>query len=249
MSSRLTDPDVAGLLGRIAPSCVAARWDLNAVQRSADIDSGSDVTYFAILEAVQEIVLDQIPWARRGVALDIGCGLGYSTDRLRSIGFDPVGIDCSGVSVAKASATFEQSTFVHMDAASAGGLPLQELALVTYVMSAHCIASFRESLADIARGARVGTRFVLALPSPDSFLLQRKFGLTGRELAQARAFEVTFAVNGLRRHPSKVIHFHRPLQDYLGAIAGAGLELELFEPAGEKGTKLSDVVIVSAVRV
>ena len=43
--------------------------------------------------------------------MEVGCGLGHMTDRLRSEGFSAIGVDCSATAIERASALYPESTF------------------------------------------------------------------------------------------------------------------------------------------
>jgi SAM-dependent methyltransferase len=181
----------------------------------------------------RDLFLELVPPPGRRT-LDLGCGEGRLSRDLERLGHDVTGVDVSPAMVAAAR---EAAPGIEVLVADAAELPFGEASfdLVIAFMSLQDVDRFEEAIGEAARVLERGGRLCLAIVHPlnssgrfDGDLADSPFVIDGSYLERSYyaddvardGLEITFA------------SAHRPLQDYAGALAAAGLLIErLREPA------------------
>ena len=194
----------------------AGSWDAAAHYWAAYVRSGADKPY----EWNAPAFLDLLPPPSR-LTVDVGCGEGRLARELKGRGYDVVGFDSSKTLVELAREADSEGDYRVADAAR---LPLEEgaAALVVAFLVLQEIPHMREAVREAARVLAEGGRFCLANVHPiatagdfsadsDDFVLSN----------YCRCFE--------RQRPigaSTITHFHRPVAEYVSALADAGFLVE-----------------------
>jgi SAM-dependent methyltransferase len=180
-------------------------------------------------DAFLEIVPDP---GRR--TLDLGCGEGRLSRDLKGLGHDVVALDASPTMLAAAREA-EPSIETHL--ADAAALPFEDGAFdcVVAFMSLQDVDDYRSAIHETARVLEPGGWLCLAIVHPinsaghfETFEPGSRFVIEGSYLEPFR-YQASVERNGLE---ITFVSDHRPLQDYVEALADAGFTIErLREPA------------------
>jgi SAM-dependent methyltransferase len=166
--------------------------------------------------------------------LDLGCGEGRAGRLLLESGRRVVGVDRSRT-LAGAAHDADPPLPVVVADASALPFPTGTFGLVLACMSLHDIDDFRGAISEAGRVLRVGGSFCAAVVHPfcsaqdDETLHRDGFSVT-RPYLHARPYEDRVERDGMRM---TFVSVHRPLRDYVGAMAEAGLALTALDEAGD----------------
>jgi SAM-dependent methyltransferase len=160
--------------------------------------------------------------------LDLGCGEGRLSRDLKALGHAVVGVDVSPTLLAAARAS-DPTIETHL--ADAAALPFADAAFdcVIAFMSLHDIDHFEGAIRESARVLEPGGRLCLAIVHP--------INSAGRFEGDdpASPFVIAGSYLGRFRHEESIerdglemtfVSEHRPLQDYVEALADAGLLVE-----------------------
>ena len=163
-------------------------------------------------------------------ALDFGCGAGRSTRFLRSLGFDPIGIDISPAMLALARAADPNGQYLLVDDGDYGAVEPQRFDLVFSAFAfdnipgaghrAEILSSLRRLLTPAGRIVLVGCRREIYLNETASF--------TARDFPENHdaqsGEEVRIVMKDVEdsRPVTDIVWF---LEDYLALFAAADLEL------------------------
>jgi SAM-dependent methyltransferase len=166
--------------------------------------------------------------------LDLGCGEGRLSRDLKARGHDVVGLDASPTLLAAAR---EADPSIQTHLADAAALPFANGAFdcVVAFMSLQDVDDFRSAIRESARVLEPGGRLCLAIVHPinsagrfESFEPDGRFVIERSYLASFR-YEDTVEREGLEM---TFVSDHRPLEDYVEALADAGLMIDrIREPA------------------
>jgi SAM-dependent methyltransferase len=160
--------------------------------------------------------------------LDLGCGEGRLSRDLKALGHSVVGVDVSATMLAAAR---EADPSIETHLADAAALPFADAAFdcVIAFMSLQDVDDFEQAIRESARVLEPGGRLCLAIVHPinaagrfESEDPASRFVIEGSYLERFRyadrverdGLEMTFVSD------------HRPLQDYVDALADAGLLIE-----------------------
>ncbi|TLS47203.1 methyltransferase domain-containing protein [Streptomyces montanus] len=188
-------------------------------------------------------LLDEFLGAGSGTCLEIGCGTGVHADRLRTLGWTPVGIDLSGGMLRHAR---ERLPVVQADA---GQLPVRagSLSAVVAVMAHTDMPQYPQVLREVSRILRPGGVFVHVGVHPcfcggfaDRGDLEAVVIRPG--YLDGHWTKASWTDKGVR---DKVGASHLPLPELLHGFLDAGLTLDRFAEGGAptpavlaiKGTK------------
>ena len=160
------------------------------------------------------------------LTLDLGCGEGRGGVALRERGHRVIGVDAAPTMVRLAR---ETGAYEEVQLADAAALALEDRAvdLVVAYMSLHDIEDLAGTLREIARVLEPGARLCAAIVHP---LASAHLG-SDDEVPYFEQRHYTDVVE--RAGLEMAFHgIHRPLEDYIEALRGAGLIVEaLREPA------------------
>jgi SAM-dependent methyltransferase len=187
----------------------------------------------------RDAFLELVPKAGRRT-LDLGCGEGRLSRDLKALGHEVVGLDASATMLAAAR---EADPSIETHLADAAALPFGDGAFdcVIAFMCLHDIDDFAATIRESARVLEPAGRLCLAIVHPlnsagrfDSDDPASPFVIAGSYLDRFR-YEDSIERDGLEM---TFVSDHRPLQDYVDALADAGLLVErLREPAVPDGGK------------
>jgi len=166
-----------------------------------------------------------------GACLEVGCGTGVYADRIRELGWTPVGVDLSVGMLRHAAARLPVAR------ADATQLPVRDASLdaVVAVMVHTDLADYRPVLAEIHRVLRPGGRFVHVgvhpcfcggfadRTDPDAIVV-------GPGYLDGSWTTASWTNQGLR---DKVGATHMPVAALLNAVLDTGLELRRVSEGGE----------------
>lgn len=165
-----------------------------------------------------------------GVCLEIGCGTGVHAERVRRLGWTPVGVDLSGGMLRHARGRLPVAL------ADAGRLPVRDgsVPAVVSVMAHTDMPGYAAVLREVARVSRPGAAVVHVgvhpcfcggfadRSDPDAVVIRPGY-LDGHWTT------ASWTDQGIR---DKVGASHLPLPELLHAFLGAGLTLERFAEGG-----------------
>lgn len=228
---------------RISNCEIVARWDANVGDRATDLVSGADPVYPRLLEHAVAVLSSRQKRVDR-LTLDIGCGLGFSTDALREAGYLTVGIDPSRESVLAARGRFHGAFRVETAESHLRRVGPERYDVLTLIMVLHCLPDYQQTLRASSTLLRKGGSLLVVLPHPGLYLQHKDyFPSLDFDYHIERAFEVPFKVRNGRVHRKSVYYFHRPLQSYANMCSDLGLRQEaIYEPSSGEEDVLNDVV-------
>lgn len=206
------------------------RWDRNSGRRAEELTHSQDSSYDDLFRLIcSSLDLKEEHREKTGV-LDAGCGLGFITSALSSLGLDVVGIDPSPKCIQFAQSRhavgargpqFKCCTLEDFVKLSTEG----RFDIVLANMTLQSVPKLDSFLEAARRSLRRSGLFLATIPNPDSYLIGRVEGIGEEELSREQVFEVPFRIRGLADHPAKVWHFHRPLSHYLAALSRSEFEV------------------------
>ena len=184
-------------------------------------------TYYLAFRDLPGIFAEHV---RGGAALDFGCGAGRSTRFLRSLGFDPIGIDVSSAMLELARSADPGGRYALVDDGDYGALDPERFDLVFSAFAFDNIPGV-EHRADILRGLRrllqPDGRIVLLDCTPEIYVNETA-SFTVRDFPENRAAKSGDEVRAVmkdvadRRPVSDILWFH---EDYLALFAASDLDL------------------------
>lgn len=230
------------------PTVLRDNWDAHAKEWIDWVrDPARQDTYWRFH---RDRFLSLVPEAGRRLTLDIGCGEGRVARDLRQRGHRVLGIDCSFTMCQAAADYFEDPSPVTVG--DAARLPLADASADCAVafMSLQDIDDMPGAVQEIARVLADGQKLALAIVHPmysasgknpdDNFVIKRPY------------FTPDLCVSVDTRDSRTMTFYreHRPLQDYIDAVLGAGFSIEkLVELTDEaEGKPLPMFLDILAVR-
>ncbi len=229
------------------PEDVKGVWDTAAESWSHFVDSGRDRFK---LHVIVPAVLDLLPAAGGGArALDLCCGEGFYSRKLRDLGFDVCGADVSEKMIGLARLKQREIPYHCSDAAQ---LPFADgsFDLVLCAMGLMDAPNLGEILAEVRRVLAPRGRFVFAITHP-CFSFEKAGGWEQRP--EGKAFfkmddyftedsaEVPWAMQGVL-YPFTTLVYHRTVSTYVNALIAGGFAIEcMTEPTidRERGRELN----------
>ncbi len=209
------------------------RWEANAqywvkVIRERRDRYRTELTDAAVLGAVG-------PCAGLRV-LDAGCGEGYLSRTLASMGADVTGVDAAQGLVDAASAHPSRPENTRFLRASVEDLPLEDDAF-DLVLCNHLFSHLQDptrAIGEFGRVLRSGGRLILLTLHPCFYVENAEQGAANSVPAQeyfaSRGIDQHFLVDGLES-PSMITSWLRPLEYYAGTLRDAGFVIaDLREP-------------------
>lgn len=215
---------------------LAHQWDRLAALRSEQIWGGLDSSY---LQTLAPLALELAAIQPLDSVLDVGCGVGYLTGKVRQEARDVVGIDISSQCLAEAKAHVPEGSFVHASledfAASRIGIEQFSVVLASMVlMDTPLLDSFlRAAYAVMSPGGR----FIATIAHP--YFWPRYWGYEADprfDYLTECVVESDFRIKGQTALGGTTTHFHRPLSRYVEALSDAGFAiLRMLEVRGPDG--------------
>jgi len=211
------------------PALLSDAWEANAEDWVAWARKPGHDSYWQFHRDVFRRLLPE----PEGRALDVGCGEGRLPRDLKSWGYDVVGVDASATLIRYARDADPDGEYQVADGAALP-FPDSSFNLVTAFMSLQDVDRYAIAVGEAARVLRPGGSFCMAITHP----FQTAGEFNGRE--PDAPFVITGSYFEVRRFGGKpyvrdgmsmTFHsVHRSLQDYVAALAEAGLAIDrLFE--------------------
>jgi len=216
----------------VRPVSVSEAWEEHSADwiawaRAPDHDGFWSDTWPALARVLPRVGV--------GPALDLGCGEGRAGRLLRESGWEVFGVDRSPTLAAAAATGDPPLPVVNADA---GALPFADetFDLVVASMSLQDIDDPRDAITDAGRVLRAGGSLCAAIVHPfcsaqDAESLHTDRFTVSRPYLQARRYEDRLDRDGFAM---TFVSMHRPLGDYIGALAAAGLTISAFEEHGDR---------------
>ncbi|MDR2400025.1 MAG: methyltransferase domain-containing protein [Deferribacteraceae bacterium] len=196
------------------------------------------------LRASSNTLLAELVGPGSGVALDIGCGTGAVSEELRTLGYDPIGIDLSPDQLRLAANRLPviQADATYLPIAS-GSIPL---VYTTYTSTEY--DDLQEVINEIARVLEPGGRYVEIATHPCFNGGYAKTLDDGSVVVQpgyrkSHYLEPSHFTSPVR---SRVGAWNRPLEDIFNIILKAGLQIERVAESG--AGKLPDTIGIVALK-
>jgi ubiquinone/menaquinone biosynthesis C-methylase UbiE len=163
--------------------------------------------------------------------LDLACGQGYFTREAKKFADTVIGADISKELVSKARAQTPGTTFYAAPASKLSFAKDHEFDAVLCVLALQNMEDLSPVFKEVKRVLKPGGRFVFVLNHPAFRVLKRSsWGFDEEAKAQYRRVDgyLSAAKVSIDMHPGKkaakeTISYHRSLQDFFKALAGAGL--------------------------
>ncbi len=229
----------------------AARWNANSAARLHELGSNDDPSYRALSHLILQKLTGLLPDGH-GSVLDVGCGIGFLSSHIASLGFTVVGIDPADQGIEIASTTHTQS-HLQFEATSledyAYNHPNASFDALVANMVLHCVPNHYSFFAAAARLLAADGAFIATLPNPDTYLPGRSdVDVSDYNMQTSYVFEIPFRIHGKDAHPERVLFFHRPMKEYIAAATEAGLavsNLSVPEHIGVGRAKRISVLILT----
>jgi ubiquinone/menaquinone biosynthesis C-methylase UbiE len=162
--------------------------------------------------------------------LDLACGQGYFTREAKKFAGTVIGADISKELVSKARAQTPGTTFHAAPASKLSFAKDHEFDAVLCVLALQNMEGLSPVFKEVKRVLKPGGRFVFVLNHPAFRVLKRSsWGWDEEAKAQYRRVDgyLSAAKVSIDMHPGKkaaqeTISYHRSLQDFFKALAGAG---------------------------
>jgi SAM-dependent methyltransferase len=209
---------------RLECADLAAAWEEHAAEFIAWArEPGHDSYWLFHRDQFLELIP---PPGRR--TLDLGCGEGRLARNLKTLGHDVVAVDLSPMMVAAAK---EADPLLEVYLADAADLPFDDRSfdLVVAFMSLQDMDDADGAIREAARVLQPGGRLCLAVVHPLASAGQfadddaaSPFVIEGSYLERVR-YSDSVSRDGLEM---TFVSEHRPIQEYVGALAGEGLVIE-----------------------
>lgn len=227
----------------------AARWNANSAARLHELGSNDDPSYRALSHLILQKLTGLLPDGH-GSVLDVGCGIGFLSSHIASLGFTVVGIDPADQGIEIASTTHTQP-HLQFEATSledyASNHPNASFDALVANMVLHCVPNHYSFFAAAARLLAADGAFIATLPNPDTYLPGRSdVDVSDYNMQTSYVFEIPFRIHGKDAHPERVLFFHRPMKEYIAAATEAGLAVSDFSVPKRIGAgRSSDITYVT----
>jgi len=207
-----------------------ARWATNAPSRLEELASQDDSAY----RSLTNLIASRIPKSAGTPQLDIldvGCGLGFLSQTLASLGHNVTAIDpcAKSIEIARSSANSGRTpNFMQLGLGEfVTAYPLKRFDVVVTNMTLHCVDKIPSFMANVAETLRSHAICIVTIPNPSTYLQSRAdLDLKAINLAIPQVLEIPFRIHGRDPHPAPVFYFHRPLRFYDKACAANGLQID-----------------------
>ncbi len=223
---------------------IAASWDDDVRVRFVELATRSDRAYLSLADLLSAVVAAASP-DRNWTVLDVGCGLGFLTAQLSSIGFDVTGLDLSPLSIAKAEQAFgESATFVVGDIASPAAGCDRDYGVVLANMVMHNYPYLDEFLSGCRSVLLNDGIFIGTIADPASYLAKQHL----TDIPDKTRLRVPLRHRECKGNHTPVPYFHRVIDSYMEALREAGFDrVEVTaRPKRLNGTSRHDVVLFVA---
>ncbi len=153
--------------------------------------------------------------------LDAGCGEGYLSRIVASMGASVTGIDISPRLIEIARSKDPEGKITYLQADLSQPLPenREHFDLIVSRFVLNDVADYRGFLHTLGTVARAGGRFVLSMNNPYSFVVRGHLN-DYFETGKAHPYR------GMAQEGVKVHFYHRTLEEYLNAALAAGFQLQ-----------------------
>lgn len=203
-------------------SIISCAWDANVVVRAADLESETDASYVNVIK----------PWVARNVLkltnaestiLDIGSGCGYLANSLYQLNRPLItGIDLSLSSVDYSIKKYPYINFFHQDIYSFSSEVKYDLCLsVMLLNNMPDLDKYFKVVSDVLKPTG---KVLIVIPHPQFWPLKHidseQFSYLNR-----KCYRFKFSTKGRNDYSSKIIYFHRPLEDYINSSIKAGFKI------------------------
>lgn len=223
---------------KVTPSFVDL-WDQGADSWNDFVESGKD-DYKELIIAPATLGLIPPASSTDQKALDLCCGEGYYSRKLKALGYDTYGVDISKEMIDLARRKGEGITYFHSDASTLPMFADESLALTLCGMALMDTPNWDEVIREVYRTTAAGGLFVFSITHP-CFSFEKAGGWHTDESGNKRFFkmdgyfvedEATFEwdMPGLA-YPFRTKIYHRTLSSYHDAVVSSGFVVEkLVEP-------------------
>lgn len=199
---------------------ISQEWDDLAPIREEQLASGEDESFHNVL----------LPWVlektrNANSVIDVGCGTGYLTSRLRAFVPSVVGIDPSTTSISIAKEKYVDINF-HVSTVEDWAVVNEcSYDLVVANMVLMDLPNLQDALEAAAKLSR-GGRFIFTVTHPAFW--PKYWGYENDKNFNYQTelmIEQSFRTRS-REYKARSRHFHRPIAQYFGALHGAGFVIE-----------------------
>jgi 2-polyprenyl-3-methyl-5-hydroxy-6-metoxy-1,4-benzoquinol methylase len=209
-----------------ANSTIAAEWDAIAEERYRQLSNGIDISALLVIEPE---MLRLARLSGNELILDVGCGVGWLTERLAQVALNVTAWDLSKQSIetAVAKSNSKNITWVIGDVASSDVSFGHDYDLAVSNMSLSAIVDVSVALRNIHTALRDGGAFVFSLPHPEYWPSYWGYSEAPWFLKDT---EIQIECNfGVSLEPSMsfvTTHIHRPVAYYEQLMQRSGFILE-----------------------
>ena len=197
-------------------------WNDNARARAEELANRTDQTYWGLLVPMFEYLVGEITTKER--ILDVGCGLGFLTNRMTPFAKFVAGVDISKNSLDYARKNFPQvNEWAHSSIVKyqAGHEKSFDVCIANMVF--HYFDNLDENLKAIGKLLKDGGFLIFAVPHPYFWYANKRFD--GKEQFNflpdyyvEKSFHVPFRINNGHALPHKIVYRHRTLETYIRAL-------------------------------
>lgn len=222
--SGLTLPSPVRSWATTSMAGIAAQWDANVQSRANELETGMDRSYFGVLmPTIVELLLLH---GGLGTLIDVGCGLGYLTEKLNNAGYEAEGVDISSASIEYASSRFPNTRFTNISVEDFAAQAHRRFDVCLANMVFHNVLDLDPCLHALSRLIRPGGLLVYSIPHPLFWPLKRIRCLPSAfRYYRQEAHSVPFKISNGNQHPSPITYVHRPIASYLQSLAFHGFNL------------------------
>lgn len=208
---------------------IQIEWDSNVKARAFELENKLDRTYFeTILPLIDKLVNKH---SKGYEIIDVGCGLGYLTDKFSNRDYNITGIDISQESIIYAKNNFPAINFINSSIAQFSLYNSNKYDLCIANMVFHNCTPLQTNIQEVNNLLKYKGALIVTIPHP-AFWFKKHGGKYMNNKNQEVVYKIKFKINGCTEHPSPITFIQRSLSVYLNTFIGNGFKLiESIEPS------------------
>ena len=212
---------------------ISREWDETCKIRQQAINNNQDIS---LLSVTAPCIINEIKAEHPNSVIDVGCGTGYLTYKIKENVEHCVGIDASAESIVIANKYYKTSGLHFITSAFDRFNPEQHFDLCVSNMALTCDPDIDSTLSKMYRVLNKNGKLLIMITHP--FFWPKYWGYQDEswfDYSSEQYIEHDFSISFVKSM-GKSTYIHRPLSQYVNAIVSAGFSIEKIDepyPTGD----------------
>jgi ubiquinone/menaquinone biosynthesis C-methylase UbiE len=204
---------------------ITEEWDKISKERIYDIESGNDIVYHkTIIPYITKILEQEIPKDTKIV--DIGCGIAFLTNIIKSMNYDVTGIDIDRNSIKYAQNKYSDIKFLNVDFNLFMPDETFDFCLINMVI--HNIKDINMFMKKLYNITGPNGQALFLLPHPCYWPL-KYIDINSFDYDKENQYLLPFKTRNNNKYKAEFSYFHRPISLYYNKIIEHGFSVKKIE--------------------